>query len=311
MARAGRFTSSPSSPFGPTSTARVLDVSRAKSQSATRWRPGASAWLRELRRLERGVVDRRALDLPVVVAGHRRAAEGGDQERSAAVERGCAIEDRGGDARVVRPDARREGRLADGQRARGGVVGRPHAVPGPCQEGLPDVDRVDAAPAVPDQRARAARIDEEREAGAACRVVSGDDALVSPVGQGRPDGRHQREAPEPPERRGIRHADVGAERHRLDARGVARRKRRGNGLLLDAGTRGIRIARDQADQARLVGRRGGARDLEGDRLAWSDGEAIGVASQRKHGPPRRRGPARAGPEWDAVTRVSSAGRAGV
>ena len=270
-----------------------------------------AARLRELRRLERSVVDRRALDLPVVVAGHWRAAESGHQERRAAVEGGCAIEDRGGDARVVRPDARREGRLADGQRARGRVVGRPHAVPGSRQEGLPDVHRVDPAPAVPHQRTGAARVDEQREAGAACRVVSGDDALLSPVGQGRPDGRHQREAPEPPERRGIRHAEVGAERHRLDARGVVWRERRRNGLLLDAGPRGIRIARDQADQARLVRRRGGARHLEGDRLAWSHGEAIGVASQRKHGPPRRRGPARAGPEWDAVTPVSSAGRAGV
>ena len=36
MARAGRFTSSPWSPFGPTSTARVLEVSRLKSQAATR-----------------------------------------------------------------------------------------------------------------------------------------------------------------------------------------------------------------------------------------------------------------------------------
>jgi hypothetical protein len=38
MARAGRFTSSPWSAFGPTSIARVLEVSRLKSHVATRCR---------------------------------------------------------------------------------------------------------------------------------------------------------------------------------------------------------------------------------------------------------------------------------
>jgi hypothetical protein len=240
---------------------------------------------------EREVVEGGTLDLAVVVAAHGRAAQRGDEQRGAAVQRRRGREGGGRVARVVRPHTGHERRLAHREPPRGRVIRGPHAVPRPGQERLADLDDLGGPAPVSDQGAGAAAVHEQGKAGAGLRVVARDDPLAAPLGRGRPDRRHDREALEPPERRRVRHAEVGAERHRLDAGRVAPGERRGNRLLLDPGSRGVRVARDHADQAGFVGRRDGARHFEGDRLAGGDGETVGVACDRKHDPPRGPDPA--------------------
>ena len=213
--------------------------------------------------VERVTQEERRLDLPVEVGGRGPAPQRGDEERGAGVEPRRLDHDRGL-PRVVDSERWRQRMLADREPSGRPVVGGPHAVPFSLVQPLARADLRALAGAVADGGAHAALIQEQGEAGLPVGLVLGQDALAAGAGQGRPDRRDQGEAPETPQRRGVGHPSVRAERHPLDPGTVATGEGRRDRQLLDPGPGRVGIGRDHSHQARLVRIGEGARHLERD-----------------------------------------------